>query len=115
MKRPISVTIIGGFFILAGVIGFVYHLSELDLLFPFGDEAAWILVVRLLAVVGGMLVLRGSNFGRWLLILWMAYHVVLSYFHTLSELLMHAALLAVIMFFLLQRRAADFFRKRTRY
>jgi hypothetical protein len=109
MKRPISITIIGWFFIVAGSVGFIYHLSELEISSPFRNDAAWILIVRLLAIVGGVLVLRGSNVGRWLLVVWMAYHVVLSYFHTLSELIMHAVLLIVLIIFLFNRRVADFF------
>jgi hypothetical protein len=47
--------------------------------------------------------------GRWLLVAWMAYHVVLSYFHTFSELAMHAALLVVIVVALFYPRAAGYF------
>jgi hypothetical protein len=109
MKRPLAVTIIGWFFILAGAVGFVYHLPELDISNPFKNDALWILLVRLLAVAGGILLLRGVNIGRWLLIAWLAYHVVLSYFHNISELLMHAVLLAVLVYLLLRPRVALFF------
>jgi hypothetical protein len=40
----------------------------------------------------------------------MAYHVVLSAYHSLSEVLMHALLLAVFTWFLLRPTAAAFFR-----
>jgi hypothetical protein len=109
MKRPLAVKIIGWFFILAGAIGFGYHLQELDMSNPLDGDAAWILLVRLLAVAGGILVLLGVNVGRWLLIAWMAYHVVLSYFHNVSEFLMHATLLIVLVYFLLRPGASLFF------
>jgi hypothetical protein len=109
MKRPLSVTIVGWFFIVAGAVGFAYHLSEVSVHDPFSDDSLWILLIRLLAVVGGVLCLRGLNAGRWLLVAWMAYHVVLSYFHTFSELAMHAALLVVIVVALFYPRAAGYF------
>jgi len=112
MKRPLAVTIIAWFFIAAGTVGFVYHLSELDIRHPFSNVAGWVLTVRLLAIVGGILLLRGSNAGRWLLVAWMAYHVVLSYFHTISQLVTHAILLAVIAFALFHPRVAAFFKRR---
>ena len=111
MKRPLAVTIIGWLFIAAGTVGFAYHLPELIILDPFSNDAAWVLLMRLLAVVGGILTLRGINSGRWLLVAWMAYHVVLSYFHTLSELVMHAILLALVAYGLYYPRAAAFFNR----
>ena len=109
MKRPLSVTIVAWFFIAAGVLGFVYHLEALTPQTPFANDAAWILLVRLLAVVGGVLALRGKNTGRWLLVAWMTYHVVLSYFHELSELIIHAVLLAVVIGLLFYGCAGRFF------
>lgn len=112
MKRPVSLTIVGWFFIVAGTVGFVYHATEIDIHDPFANDAAWVLLVRLLAIAGGVLVLRGSNAGRWLLILWVAYHVVLSYFHSMSELAVHALLLAATIFFLFQPRVVAYFNRR---
>lgn len=112
MKRPLSVTIVGWFFIAAGMIGFVYHVRELTPQTPFANDAVWVLLVRLLAIVGGLLALRGKNAGRWLLLAWMAYHVVLSYFHEFSGLITHALLLAVLIGLLFNRRAGEFFRLR---
>ncbi|HEX8040842.1 MAG TPA: hypothetical protein VF490_16910 [Chryseosolibacter sp.] len=112
MKRPGSVTILGWFFIAAGALGFAYHATELDIRNPFAGDAAWVLFVRLLAVAGGVLVLRGSNAGRWLLILWAAYHVVLSYFHSMSGLVVHALLLAAIIFLFFQPRVVAYFNQR---
>ncbi len=113
MKRPLSVTIIGWFFIAAGTVGFVYHARELAIRDPFADDAAWVLFVRLLAIAGGVLTLRASNAGRWLLILWMAYHVVLSYFHSVSELAVHAILLAAILYLFFQPRVVAYFGRKS--
>ncbi len=110
MKRPIAVLIIGWFFIVAGTVGFIYHVPELSIQSPFAKDAIWVLLVRLLAIVGGILTLRGANTGRWLLVIWLFYHVVLSYFHTLSELIMHAILLGAVAYGLFYPRSAIFFK-----
>jgi len=45
-------------------------------------------------------ILRGHNWARWLALAWMTYHVVLSAFHTVPELLMHAVFLVILTYFL---------------
>lgn len=110
MKRPLAVTITGWFFIAAGTLGLIYHFSELSLKDPLENDAVWVLLVRLLAIAGGVLILLRMNIGRWLLIVWMAYHVVLSYFHTLSEMIMHATFLAVLILVLFHSKSNNFFK-----
>ena len=109
-KRPLSVTIIGWLFIAAGAIGFAYHLKDLKTDGHFDYGAILVLLVRLLAILSGLFTLRGSNWARWLLIFWIAYHVILSVFHSPIELAMHALLLIVIAYFLFRPRASDYFR-----
>jgi hypothetical protein len=109
-NRPLSITIIGWSFIAAGVIGFAYHAMELNLSDPFANDAAWVVLVRLLAIVGGIATLRTVPWGGWLLVVWLAYHVVLSYFHTTSELIMHALLLAVVAYFLFRPKRNVYFK-----
>lgn len=106
-KRPLSVTIIGCIFIAAGAVGLVYHLREFK--HPPAD-LLWVSVVRLLAIVGGVFVLGGRNWARWLTLIWMAYHVVLSAFHSRSEFIMHGVLLLVIAYFLSRANAVEYFR-----
>lgn len=109
-KRPLSVTIIAWLFIAAGLVGLVYHVTKFDARGPLQYELFWVLVLRLLAFVCGVFLLRGSNWARWLLLIWIAYHVVLSAFHSLTEVAMHTVLLMVVAYFLLRRRAAAYFR-----
>jgi hypothetical protein len=113
-RRPRSVTLIGGLFIAAGAIGFAYHAGDLRIEGPFRYELVWVLFLRLLAIVGGIFVLRGANWARWLLLLWMGYHVVLSALHSVSELIMHSVLFAVIAYVLFRAQASAYFRNRTR-
>jgi hypothetical protein len=109
-KRPISVTVLGCIFIAAGGIGFAYHVPEFKSLRPFPNEIFWGLSVRLLAVVGGVFVLRGHNWARWLLIAWITFHVVLSAFHKWSEVIQHGVLFVIIAYVLFRSRASEYFR-----
>ena len=93
-KRPLSVTIISCLFIVAGAVGFAYHLTEFKAQGPFQSGIVGLCVVRLLAILSGVFMLRGCNWARWLLLVWIAYHVILSAFHSLSELVMQFALRA---------------------
>ena len=106
--RPPSVTAIGWLFIVAGTVGVTYHAKEFRI--PPSAEVLWVLLVRLLAIVCGLFVLRGANWARWLALAWVAYHVGLSALHSVSETAVHAALLAVVAFVLLRPRASAFFR-----
>jgi len=109
-KRPLSVAYISYLFIAAGVVGLVYHATEFNTQVPFDYEHAWVLFVRLLAIVGGVYTLRGANWARWLLLAWIAYHVYLSAFHAVSEVMVHAALMGVVAYVLFRPQASAYFR-----
>jgi hypothetical protein len=108
IKRPISVTLIGVVFIVAGATGLAYHATDFRTMRP--AEYALVCFVRLLAVVGGAFLLRGKNWARWLVIAWMAFHVALSVLHTPVEVAMHAVLLLIIAWFLFRPKASAYFR-----
>ena len=110
IKRPLSVTIIGCLFVAAGTVGLAYHATEFTSDRPFQYELVLVCLVRLLAIVCGAFMLRGHNWARWGLLVWIAYHVVLSAFHAVSEFVMHGLLLAVIAWFLLRPRVSAYFR-----
>jgi len=42
----------------------VYHLAEFKA-HPFQNDILWVSLVRLLAIVGGVFMLRGHNWARW--------------------------------------------------
>ena len=106
-RRPHSVTIIGWLFIAVGTIGFAYHVREF--MRPFQYDTILVCLIRLAAIVGGAFVLRGRNWARWLLIIWMGYHVILSAFHSVAEVVMHAVLFGMIAYLLLRPRASAYF------
>jgi hypothetical protein len=106
--RPIPVTLISILFIIAGLAGIIYHASEISEIFS-DPESLGIFVVRVLAIVGGVFTLRGANWARWLLLAWIAFHVVLSFFHTTEELVMHVVIMAITMLALLYPKARAYF------
>jgi hypothetical protein len=107
-KRPVSITIISALFFVTGLVGLAYHAKEMRAADPFRSDVIAVLAVRLLAVIGAVYLFQGKNWARWLLVGWLAFHVVLSAFHSASEALMHAVLLAVIAFFLFRPRVSEF-------
>lgn len=108
-KRPLPVSVISCALIVAGVVGIAYHLPEFKGN-PFSSDAAWGVLIRLLAVVCGVFMLRGSNWARWLAVVWITYHLAISGLHSLPHLLIHALLFVVFAFFLFRPQATDYFR-----
>jgi uncharacterized membrane protein len=109
-NRPHAVSVLSWVFIATGVVGLAYHFTGFNAQLPFQYEILWIALVRLLAIVCGVYMLRGRNWARWLTVVWIAYHVVLSAFHTLSELAIHTLLLVVSAYILFRPRATEYFR-----
>jgi hypothetical protein len=105
MKRPITVTILGLLFIVAGLVGLAYHLSQR----PLDLWVALISFIRVVAVVGGVFLLKGHNWARWLMLGWLALHVGVSAFQSLSSCLAHAVLLLVVAYFLLTPPDSKYF------
>jgi len=108
-KRPISVTIVSWIYIVAGIGGIAAHATEFDLRHPFSNDVVLALIVRLLAIIAGAFMLRGAKWARWLAIAWIAFHVVLSAFHSFPSAAFHALLLAVFAYFLFRRHANTYF------
>lgn len=116
-QRPRSITIISWLFIIFGSI------ALLSGLLPFGEitfaqriaelKGHWMVhLSRILAIVAGLFMLRGRNWARWLLVVWILFHIVLSALHSLTQLLLHAAIFTVILYFLFRRDASAYFGNR---
>ncbi len=112
-KRPVSVAIIGCLFIVVGMVSFIFHVSNIESLHPFPKDAPWILGVAALAFVAGAFMLRGHSWARWLTLGWLAFHVILSAFHSVQQTLVHALLLVVIGYFLFRRQSTTYFSGKT--
>jgi hypothetical protein len=106
-ERPISVTILACVYLVVGAGGFVVHFRELLAHHP---DAVAIEVTELIAIVCGVFLLLGRNWARWLALAWIAFHVVLSAFHSLPEFVIHALFCAAIAWILFRPESARYFR-----
>jgi hypothetical protein len=109
-KRPLAVTILAWVYIAMGAVGVVYHLPELDANNALQFDGVWIELVRLLAVVAGVFMLRGQNWARWVAVAWIAFHVIIGALHSLQQFAIHCLFCAVIAFFLFRPDATRYFR-----
>jgi hypothetical protein len=107
VKRPLAITILACVYLAVGVIGFAFHFREL---LAGHQDAVWIELTEFLAIVAGVYLLRGHNWARWLALAWIAFHVVLSAFHAIPELVIHAVFCGAIAWILFRSEAARYFR-----
>lgn len=109
-NRPRSITVISWIFIAAGAVGLSYHATEFKAQRAFEPDLLWVGFVRLLAILCGVFLLRGRNWARWALVVWLGYHVGLSLLHKPFELIVHGLLFAVVLYFLFRPQASAYFR-----
>jgi hypothetical protein len=102
------VTIIACVYIVAGAGGTVVHLADQPR-HHFEPSTLAIVAVSFLAIFAGAFMLRGADWARWLAILWMAFHVGISFLEGWQKVVIHAVFLAVIAYFLLRRDAGEYF------
>lgn len=107
-RRPISIWVIACLYLAVGVLGFVLHFRSLLAHEP--DSIA-IEVTEFAAIIAGVFLLLGHNWARWLALAWIAFHVVLSIFHPIRELVVHAVLCALIAWGLFYPGANRYFRR----
>lgn len=108
-KRPLSITFIGYLFVVTGIVGIGYHATEFNPRAAFDLSLVLVLVVRFLAIVGGVFALHGANWARWLLLVWIAYHVFLSAYHSVSEFAVHSVLIIGVAYYLFRARGSAYF------
>jgi hypothetical protein len=113
-KRPRSITVIGWIFIVCSAIallsGLVPPAHPITEFTQQPLEFLLIQVVRILGVLAGAFILYGYDWARWLLVAWLAFHVVLSAFHSPFELMVHSLLAGVVGYFLFRPLSGAFFR-----
>jgi uncharacterized membrane protein len=78
-RRPITVTILGCVLIATGVASLAFHVTDLKASRNLLSELLLLSLVRVLAIVSGVFMLRGSNWARWLALAWIAFHVAISF------------------------------------
>jgi hypothetical protein len=114
-KRPRSITVISWIFVAFGSIALLtgvlpnvnttaaQRIAEL--------KGHWYVhVSRMVMVLGGVFMLYGFNWARWLLVVWMAFHLVIGALHSPFQLLMHTLIFAIILYFLFRPPASAYFR-----
>lgn len=110
MQRPVSVTVVSWLYIFAGTVGIVYHASDVNAHGLLHGDTALVLLMRLLAIAGGIFSLRRAGWARWLLLAWITYHFILSFFHSPVEIIVHALIFAATAWALYHRQATAWFR-----
>jgi hypothetical protein len=111
-KRPLSVSLLSYLLTAVGAVGFVVHLSESYKRHSLASDDVWVLVVSLIGIVCGVFMLCAKDWARWLSMAWMAFHIVLSFSHSMREAAIHALFLAVFAVVLFRPEASRFFRGR---
>jgi hypothetical protein len=109
-KCPLPVLLISILYLATGAIGLVSHLTQFKPQPSFDSSIVWISLVSLVAIVSGAFILRAANWARWLAMAWIVFHVVLSAFHSRSELFVHSFLCVAIACLLFNPRANLYFR-----
>ena len=104
-QRPLPITIISWLFIIFGSI------ALLSGVLPFADlKSHWYIhLSRILQIVAGVFMLYGRNWARWLLVAWIAFHIVVGALHGILTLATHVVIFSVILFFVFRRDANEYF------
>ena len=109
-ERIWSVLAVGVLFLVLGVVDVYQGVAPT---IRTGSQPAMddmqVLAIGIVALVGGGLVLRGRNWARWLLAVWMLVHVAISVGHP-GQLMAHLAIFGCIAFILFRPRAREYFR-----
>jgi hypothetical protein len=106
-RPPIAIIFVACLYILVGVAGFTAHFKELITRQP---DAPLMELTELIALFCGVFLLRRQNWARWLALAWIVFHVIISAFHPLPELAMHALFCVVIAWALFRRESNAYFR-----
>ncbi len=111
MRRPpLSIAIIGAIFLALAALDLYRGLAPLFHGGRFAGDDAIVLGIAVAAAVGGVFLLYGHDWARWLLAAWMALHVLIS-IDSPRQLLGHIVIFGLIAFFLFRPAVREFFRR----
>jgi len=113
--RPRSITIFSWILIVMGSIALVAGVL------PTGGITAaqrigeikshwYVHLSRFAAVVAGVFMLYGHNWARWLLVVWLLFHVYVGALHSTVHFILHVLLCVVGLYLLFRRPANEYFR-----
>jgi hypothetical protein len=107
-RPPVAVIVVAAAYLAVGTIGFVAHFHDL-LAVP--SEGVWIELTELLAVVAGVFLLRRRDSARWLALAWITFHVILSAFGDVRQVVAHGILATLIGWLLFRQNSTRWFRQ----
>jgi hypothetical protein len=111
-NRPLPVIIVSVIFILAGGVGFIYHIKDFYNPGYTSSEIIWVLFLRILAIVCGLLLLFKISWARWLAIAWLAYHVAIGALNSTSEMIAHIVFLIFVSVLLFLPASSKYFQNK---
>jgi hypothetical protein len=106
-KPPIGVTLIAALLLLAGALGLYGDATSFTTFSANHYEFLLAGIVNLLAIVAAIFLFLGHNWARWLAVVWMAFHVAISY-PSAGKIIGHSVFLLLfvwLLFFLRDSRA----------
>jgi len=110
-KPPVPVLIVSVLFILVGCAGFAYHVKEILNSSNNLYETIWVLFLRIVALVCGLLLLFRINWARWLAIIWLIYHVIIGGLNSTSQMIVHIVFLILVSVLLFLPVSSAYFKK----
>jgi hypothetical protein len=111
-SRPLPILIVAILLIIVGLAGFASHIKDF---FQPGEKFYIILLVQLLrifAIVCGILLLRANNSGRWLTIAWIFAHILIGALNSTFQLIAHIVLLIVVSVLLFLPASSNYFQNK---
>ena len=104
-RRPNAVLLVSCLYMAVGAIAFVFNFPKLITL---QKDSIWIELTELLAFIAGAFMFRGHNWARWLALVWMAFHVAIS-FPVVRQVVIHSIILVLIAWVLFRPDARRYF------
>ena len=104
-RRPMAVLIVSCLYMAVGSIGFLVNLSKMAAM---QQDWLWVELTELLALVAGIFMFRGRNWARWLALVWMAFHVAIS-FPVIRQVVTHSIIFALIAWVLFRSDTRRYF------
>ncbi len=105
MKRPFQIIVIALLFIVGGVATLVVPLLKS----PLNRWTLPLALLGIIAIVGGIFVYKGRGWARWVVLAWLAFHVVVSALNSVSLAAAHFVLLVAVGYFLLALPTSKYF------
>jgi hypothetical protein len=102
-KRPFALTVVGWLIIAGAVSGLVRGFAETKTFWPVDYDLLTVVVVDVAGVIFGVFLLRGSNWARWLTLVWLAFHVGLGFFISAGAAVAHSVIFAMLAYLLVFR------------